>query len=451
MSNHRILRRVVVAVGVLSGLGWVMLSDAHAQPTPPDTPPPPGMSLYADGCVSCHGADGQGVAGEYEVPLAGMRSVSELTRLIERTMPDGQPEECVGDEARQVAEYIYNEFYSPAARQLKGLDPVVQVELMRLTVPQYRNAVADLIGYFTPSPSATRRLLSEREPPRRRRSGDTPPAESAEGAEEAADIQPGLRGTYYRSKGMSKADELAFERIDTRMEFDFKEAAPAEGMPIDQFAIVWVGALTVNTSGEYQFRITTPNGARLYLNDDPTRGLRKLRDDSSAAGQSALIDAWVSSKKLREESARVNLLGGRRYALRFEFFKYQEPTASVKLEWKPPRGAWAVLDQHDLSTADVSRTFVVETPFPADDRSRGYERGSSMSHEWQEAATNAAVQAADEVMNRLDLLTGRHVGFDGKCCGRSRRSPAEAAGFRRAIRPGRVPPAADAGSGGQVA
>jgi hypothetical protein len=205
---------------------------------------------------------------------------------------------------------------------------------------------------------------------------------------------------------MSKADELAFERVDTRMEFDFGEVAPAEGMPVDQFAIIWDGALTARETGEYQFRITTPNGARLYLNHDPARGLRKLRDDSAAAGQSALIDAWVSSKKLREASARVELLGGRVYPLRLEFFKYMEPTASIKFEWKPPRGTWSVLDQHALTTADASRTFVVSTPFPADDRSLGYERGSSVSHEWQVAAADAAVLAADEVVNRLPLLSG---------------------------------------------
>ena len=33
------------------------------------------------------------------------------------------------------------------------------------------------------------------------------------------------------------------------------------------------------------------------------------------------------------------LLGGRRYPLRVEFFKYKEPTASIRLEWKPPQNS----------------------------------------------------------------------------------------------------------------
>ena len=34
------------------------------------------------------------------------------------------------------------------------------------------------------------------------------------------------------------------------------------------------------------------------------------------------------------------LLGGRSYPLKLEFFKYKEKTAGLKLEWRPPGGAW---------------------------------------------------------------------------------------------------------------
>jgi hypothetical protein len=78
----------------------------------------------------------------------------------------------------------------------------------------------------------------------------------------------------------------------------------------------------------------------------------------------------------------------------------------VALEWKPPHGAWSVLDDRHLTTALAGRTFVLETPFPADDRSLGYERGSSITRSWQAAVMNAAAEAAAEVVNRLPLLAG---------------------------------------------
>ncbi len=364
-----------------------------------DDPFEDGVRVYQDKCAHCHGDDGQGVAGVYDLALYGSRSVAELTRLIERTMPEGEADTCVAEEAAAVARYIHHEFYSPAARVRKGLDPPMQVELSRLTVSQYRNAVADVIAHFTPTPQETKRLLGDR---RRNRGGRA----AAEAAADAGSFEAGLKGSYFASKGMSKADQLAQTRIDHRIDFDFGSSAPFADMPEDQFAIVWEGSIWIHETGDYHLRVATPNGARVYLNLDPSPGLHKLRDDSAAAGQFPLIDAWVGSGELREETARVFLLGGRRYPLRVEFFKYQEATASLRLEWKPPHGVWSVLDGTHLTTAEACRTFVVDTVFPADDRSLGFERGNSVSALWYTAVTEAAVKAADEVVNRLPLLAG---------------------------------------------
>ena len=349
----------------------------------------PGASVFQDKCANCHGADGQGAADGHEDPLYGDQSIDELARLIERTMPEEEPETCVGDEARQVAEYIYNEFYSPVAREKKRITTVPRVELTRLTVPQYRNALADLIGQFTPTPRNNVR----------RRGGQRPPDDAPQPAPE-----PGLRAQYYQSKGMSKADKLQQDRVDRSIDFDFEEQSPVEGITADQFAIIWQGTLIADDTGYYEFRVRTENGARLYLNSDAPQRRRKLRDDSSVAGQAALIDAWVSSGEMREPTARVFLLGGRRYPLRLEFFKYKEQTASIRFQWKPPHGAWSVLDHDHLNTAPAARVFVADTPFSADDRSLGYERGSSVSRQWHAATNNAAIAAAAEVVNRLPLL-----------------------------------------------
>jgi mono/diheme cytochrome c family protein len=372
-------------------LFWLPMVEAR-----PGIPNDDGAKVYQQKCASCHGELGQGVAGVYDPAIFGERSIPELARLIERTMPEGEPEACVGDEAAAVARYIHREFYSPAARIRQGLDQPLKVELSRLTVPQYRNAVADLIAYFTPPPEEVRKASGGR----RQRDRENPATDPTPMEE------PGLRGEYFASAGMSKANQLINSRVDQRLEFDFGNSVPFEGLPQDQFAIVWEGSLTARDTGEYHLRVTTPNGARVYVNLDPSSGLHKLRDDSAAAGQFPLIDAWVGSGTEREESARIFLLGGRRYPLRIEFFKYQEPTASLRVEWKPPHGVWAVLEGEHLTTANSSRTFVVETGFPADDRSLGFERGASVSPDWYAAITNGAVAAAEEVVNRLPLLSG---------------------------------------------
>ena len=371
-------RRVRVVAAIAGVLSVALTSASSGQET--------GKTIFANKCAHCHGAQGQGNEEGFDEPLYGDHSIDVLARVIERTMPEDDPDSCVGEDARQVAAFIYHEFYSARARQEKGLVPVPRARLARLTVKQYRNAVADLIGYFTPYLKNAGKELANA------------PSDS---------LQKGLVAEYYQSKGMSKADKLVETRVDRRIDFDFDEFSPVEGITADQFAIIWRGSFVADVTGYHEFRVRTPNGARLYLNNDsPRRRRRRLRDDSSAAGQSALVDAWVSSGKMRERTARVFLLGGRRYPIRLEFFKFKEQLASIKLEWKPPRGIWSVLDQRQTRTEPARRTFVVDTPFPADDRSFGYERGSSVSPEWHAATNQAAIAAATEVVNRLPLLAG---------------------------------------------
>ena len=76
----------------------------------------PGAVIYRKMCADCHGANGQGVEGKHEDPLAGTRSVAGLARIIAKTMPEGKEGTCVGADADAVAGYIHEAFYSPAAQ-----------------------------------------------------------------------------------------------------------------------------------------------------------------------------------------------------------------------------------------------------------------------------------------------------------------------------------------------
>ena len=333
----------------------------------------PGALIYRKQCVECHGADGQGVPGEYDDPLAGDRSIKSLAKLIERTMPEDDEKLCVGEDAQKVAEYIHGAFYSPQARQRLGLVGTARYELSRRTVPQYRNAVADIIAALDPAHKGSQY------------SGG------------------GLSGSYFSSEKMNKKKKHVLERVDPVIDFDFKEGPPAEGVDPKQFSIAWEGSLVAPATGTYEFRVTTPNGARLYVNSDLKEGDRNYRDDSSAPSRVPLIDGWVSEgKEVRQLTARLELLGGRHYPIRLDYFKYLEKYASLRLEWKPPHGTWELLSDKHLRVGKTSRTMVVNTPFPADDRSYGYERGTGISKEWHAATTEAAVEAANEVLDRID-------------------------------------------------
>jgi len=80
--------------------------------------------------------------------------------------------------------------------------------------------------------------------------------------------------------------------------------------------------------------------------------------------------------------------------------------ATIALLWKRPHLAAEVIPRRNLSTHNVPKVYVVATPFPPDDRSVGYERGTSVSREWDEAETSAAIEASGYVSANLSELSG---------------------------------------------
>lgn len=334
-----------------------------------------GDAIYRRSCVECHGEQGEGVAGRYDETLHGDRSLESLTRLIERTMPEEHPEQCVGEEASAVARYIFDAFYSPAARA-RNNPP--RVDFLRLSNRQLRESVADLfLGFLPPAVPA---------------------------------VPGGLRAALYQSNGMNKKEKEVLVRTDPSVDFQFGTNSPVEGITADQFSIAWTGSLMAPHTGVYEFRLTTPNGARLYVNEALRPGDTNRRDDSDARRAPAVIDLWVSSGGTpREGVTRMFLLGGRWYPLRLDYFKFKEADAGIRFEWRPPHGVWSVPGPGHLSPDPSPPVVVVRTTLPADDRSLGYERGSAVSKTWHEATTRAALEVTEDVVTRLDLYSGTRM------------------------------------------
>ena len=147
-------------------------------------------------------------------------------------------------------------------------------------------------------------------------------------------------------------------------------------------------------TGEYEFLVKTENATRLLVND-------KVRP---------LIDALVKSGDDTEYRGSIYLLGGRAYPLQLELSRSKEKTSSIALEWKLPRRAFEVIPQRNLSPSSLPESFVLKTPFPPDDRSAGYERGTSVSKAWDQATADAAIEVAGYVLAHLKELSGASDG-----------------------------------------
>ncbi|MFO0953019.1 MAG: DUF1592 domain-containing protein [Isosphaeraceae bacterium] len=328
-----------------------------------------GEQIFVKQCARCHGNAGEGSA-DYPRELIGDRTVPQLARLISRTMPEDDPGTCKGDDAEKVAAYIFDAFYSPAA-QAKNRPP--RVELARLTGRQYQNAVADLIGSYRGSYKW--------------------------------DSERGLHGEYFKSRNFRTSDR-AIDRRDPVVKFDFGTGSPdKDKMEANGFTIRWEGSVLAPESGEYEFIVRTEHAARLYVND----------------ARKPLIDAWVKSGNDTEYRGSLRLIGGRPYSLKLEFSKAKqgvddskkkkktpppEVKASISLSWKPPARAEEIIPAHALAPHRQPETFVLNTPLPPDDRSMGYERGTSVSKAWDQATTDAAIEVAGYVTGRRFDLTG---------------------------------------------
>ena len=325
----------------------------------------PGEKVYRQQCAGCHGEKGKGGPG-FNKPLVGSRSVAELSTFISKQMPPG-PKKCSVPDAKSVAAYMYAEFYSPVAQERNR---PARVEIARLTVRQFRNAVADLVSDFHAAvPNSSGR---------------------------------GLRAEYFKSRDFNGKDRVT-TKVDPTVAFDFKNDGPEPGKyDPHTFSVMWQGSVLAPDTGDYEFIVKSDQAVRLFVN-----------------GEKPSIDAWVKSGSDTEFKTSVTLLGGRAYPIRLDFSKATQgvddteknkgkaaPPAFIRLEWRRPKRTAEVIPSRLLYPASIAATFVPTTSFPADDRSIGYERGTSVSKEWDDATTAAALETAGYVVDNLSRVTG---------------------------------------------
>ncbi len=424
-----------------------------------------GEQIYKRLCIECHGEAGKG-SKKFKKALTGDLSVGQLTKLIDETMPEENPDLCVGEDARKVAEFIHESFYSPTA-QARNKPP--RVEMVRLTVGQYQNALMDLVGSF-------------------RSSGQTPEMK-------------GLKGEYYSSRQMRRETRV-IERVDPVIAFNWGSLRPhdpvEEKKPNADAGKSGPEAKSPDTAkpptepaktkpqsfGPTELALADPpknaepakadekakkpdavksdqlkkEAEKKELSEEELKKKieeqkrlqrereRKQREEQKKKDEEAkqfavrwsgsvfptetgefefvvrtdnafrlwvndndkpLIDAWVKSGNDREFRQSIRLQGGRGYILRLEMFKFREPTASMELAWKRPGASHVevITDRH-LSPTWNPRRFIPQTPFPPDDRSFGYERGIAISKAWESATTDGAIETANMVIASLGELAG---------------------------------------------
>lgn len=313
-----------------------------------------GKQIFVESCADCHGDQGQGVKDIYADALIGDDSVGQLTNYISETMPEGSAEDCVGEDAEAVAEYIHHAFYSEAAR-IRNRPP--RILLARLTAEQLRQSLADVYASVVSLPDVNK-------------------------------LERGLEAEYFNGSKESKKNRKA-KRVDPVINFDWGRESPVEGVEPKEFAIRWTGGVIAEESGLYEIVVrSTCSFVMTFGHHDRE-----------------LINNHVQSGENTEFRRRIYLTGGRIYpvsiGLNQRKRKTELPPASVSLAWVTPGGRERIIPQHNLVSGWVPPVFALQADLPADDRTYGYERGIYVSRDWDASTTAAALEFATVAYDEL--------------------------------------------------
>ena len=328
-----------------------------------------GAELFASVCADCHGERGEGAEYVYEHPLHGDLSVDRLADLIARTMPEDDPGSVVGEDAAAVAAFAYDAFYSRVA-QLRNAPP--RVELARLTQNQYRRTIADLAGALAGEP--------------------------------IVDSRRGL-SVEYRSRSRRR-DRMAFKRIDPVVDVRVETGVPEPnegdetGPGLDDleergFEIIWEGALLPPVTGAYKFAVDCSEELEFEVNGETLLKTRvRSGDQIRYETEAFLLAGQPTSLRLRMEK-RLGKRSGKDGA---------ETDFTGRLLWTVPHREQTLVPTRSLQPERTPRTILVSAPFPADDRSVGYERGAAVSAAWDEATSEAAFEVAGALLETDDAV-----------------------------------------------
>jgi beta-glucosidase len=164
----------------------------------------------------------------------------------------------------------------------------------------------------------------------------------------------GLTAEYFDNPDLEGRPKLS--RTEPRAYFDMgmEDAAVVAAVGREKYSVRWTGTLTPPATGEYALTVRTgmwnfSAAARLFLDGEEIR---------TGAGPSTQMTSTQAAPGPRPGAGgRINLEGGRKYALRME---YRQPGSggTIQLGWIPPASA-ALAEAADLvRDSDVALVFV---------------------------------------------------------------------------------------------
>jgi RHS repeat-associated protein len=112
----------------------------------------------------------------------------------------------------------------------------------------------------------------------------------------------GITATYFGSKTLDPASQQR-RRVDSAIDFDWGTSSPSPGIWPDQFSARWSSFMTVPTSGQWYFGVSSDDGIRLWVNN------------------TLVLDWWTDGFHSGWMSQPVALNAGQPYPVKLEYYE----------------------------------------------------------------------------------------------------------------------------------
>lgn len=140
----------------------------------------------------------------------------------------------------------------------------------------------------------------------------------------------GLTASYYNNIDLT---ELAVQRLDSLVDFDWGAGSPDTGVGADTFSARWRGQVYAPSTGTYSFAVASDDGVRLWI------------------GGQLVLDNWVD-QAYTEKTGTVTLVQGY-HDLLLEYYDNLYD-AAVSLEWAGPGFSKQLLTATNLYAAPAT-------------------------------------------------------------------------------------------------
>jgi len=168
-----------------------------------------------------------------------------------------------------------------------------------------------------------------------------------------SDVSNGLMGAYYNNEDLT---DLVGYRNDDKIDFDWEDGSPMNGVDSDSYSISWNGYLKIERDGDFRFYTNSDDGVRLWIDGD------------------LIIDDWRNHGVTENQAIKTLVKGYHR--IKLDYFE-NSLNSVVKLEIDGPGAARQVIPDSMLFNFNMTDMEMLGTSPSSNYRDSGLTTGET--------------------------------------------------------------------------